>query len=424
MQTADLIVSARQVVTCAPGGSARSGHRMQEVGVIENGSVAMVKDRIVAVGPTAQVRRHWSGDHLELPDSSVIPGLVDAHSHPLFAGSRIGEFIMRARGASYQEIHAAGGGIASTVKATCGASDEELLRSTCQVMERMLAHGTTTLEAKSGYGLAVEQELRHLRILRQAAEQVPVEVVTTCLGAHALPPEYADRRQDFLRTVTDELLPAVCEQGLAEYSDVFCEVGAFTLEESRQVLEASRDLGFGLRIHAEEFNYLGGARMAAELGAATADHLQCLRSDDFEALRAGGTIPVMIPGTSFFLDMDLYAPARPLLEADLPVALGTDFNAGSCMTESMPMSMALAVIKMKMTPEEALLAATVNAAHSLGRGQRVGSLEVGKQADLLVLDAPDWRHLVYRFGVNLVRVIIKNGVTVNTILTSPCGAPV
>ncbi|MCA9792968.1 MAG: imidazolonepropionase, partial [Candidatus Eremiobacteraeota bacterium] len=335
-QTADLIVSARQVVTCAPGNTPRSGLGSRDVGVIENGSVALLKDRIVAVGPTAQVRRHWTGDHLELPESSVIPGLIDAHSHPLFAGSRIGEFIMRAQGASYQEIHAAGGGIASTVKATCEASDDELLRSTSRVMERMLVHGTTTLEAKSGYGLAVEQELRHLRILRQAAEGLPIEVVTTCLGAHALPPDYADRRQDFIRTITDELLPAVREQGLAEYSDVFCEVGAFTLEESRQVLEASRELGFGLRIHAEEFNYLGGARMAAELGAATADHLQCLRREDFEAFRQGGTIAVMIPGTSFFLDMDLYAPARPLLEADLPVALGTDFNDCSCLTASMP----------------------------------------------------------------------------------------
>lgn len=424
MNEADLIVMADQVVTCKGPPGPRRGSAMNDVEVIEDGAVAIVKDRIAEVGTRTEIRSRWAGDYLRFPNTSVIPGLVDAHSHPLFGGSRIQEFILRARGATYQEIHAAGGGIASTVAASRKASDEELVERTRRVYERMAAHGSTTIEVKSGYGLSVAEELRHLRIMGQAAESLPIDVVRTCLGAHALPPEFADDRQGFIKLVNQELLPEVKRQGLAAYADVFCEEGAFTREESRQVLQAAKDLGFGLRIHAEEFNYLGGARMAAELGAASADHLQMLPEDDFATLAENGTIPIMIPGTSFFLDLDVYAPARALIDAGLAVGLGTDFNAGSCMTESMPMSMSLAVIKMKMTPEEALIAATVNAAHSLGLSDQIGSIEKGKKADLLILDSGDWRNLVYHFGVQFVRVVVKDGLAVNTILQSPMGAPI
>ena len=395
---------------------------MTEVSVIENGSVAMIGDRIEAIGTQSEILREWEGDHLHLPGTSVVPGLVDAHSHPVFGGSRVNEFILRAQGASYQEIHAAGGGIASTVAASRDTADEVLVARTRSVLERMVAHGSTTVEAKSGYGLTVEEELRQLRILEQAAKGVPVNLVRTCLGAHALPPEFAEDRAGFIKMVNEEMIPAVKEAGAAEFFDVFCEEGAFTVDESRQVLEAARDAGFGLKIHAEEFNYLGGARMAAQLGAASADHLQMIRDEDFAVFAEFGTIPVMIPGTSFFLNLD-YAPARRIIDAGLPVALGTDFNAGSCMTESMPMSMSLAVIKMKMTPEEALNAATVNAAATLGKLDDLGSLEVGKRADLLILDSPDWRDTIYRFGVRMVRVVVKDGMAVNTILKSPMGAP-
>ncbi len=423
MLRADLIVAADQVVTCAGGSRPKTKDQAGEVGIIPAGAVVLEDGKISEVGALEEILTRWTGDRLQLPNSCLIPGLVDPHCHPLWAGDRKHEFVLRARGASYEEIHAAGGGIAHTVGATRLASDEDLLQRAGAILERMLAHGTTTLEAKSGYGLSTEEELRQLRLLDKLSENSPLDIVPTCLGAHAFPPEYDNDRAGYVKSITDDLLPAVKNQNLARFIDVFCERGAFTREESEQVLKRAKELGFGLRIHAEEFSYLGGSRMAAELGAASCDHLQHLPEADFHTLKANGTIPVVIPGTSFFLDLDVYAPARAMWDAGLPVALGTDFNAGSCLLESMPMAMSLAVLKMKMTPEEALTAATVNAAHSLGLGDKVGSLEPGKQADLLILDAPDFRDAIYRFGSNPVRAVIKNGVVLNTILRSPLGAP-
>lgn len=396
---------------------------MNDAGVINDGAVVIKGDRIAAVGTIGAISKEWMGDLLALPGTSVIPGLVDPHAHPVFGGSRINEFILRGRGASYQEIHAAGGGILSTVRATREASDEELERRAHRVVERMIAHGTTTLEAKSGYGLDLETELRMLRLLARLESELPIDIVPTFLGAHTMPSEYANDREGYLRLVTEVVLPRVAQEKLARYCDVFCEDGAFSLDESRRILSRAKELGLGLRIHAEQFKNLGGARMAAELGAATADHLEALPEEDFAVLREHGTIPVLIPGSTFFLHQGSYAPARAMLAADLCAALGTDFNAGSCQTESMGMALSLAVIKLRLTPEEALVAATVNAAHSLGLGAQVGSLEPGKKADMLILDAVDWREMVYHFGVNLVRVVIKNGTAVNTILTSPLGGP-
>lgn len=420
---AELILAAEQVVTCAGDSKPRAREKANEIGIIPDGAVVLVDGVIADVGTQEEIDRRWMGDRLQLPGTSLIPGLVDPHCHPLWAGDRKHEFAMRARGATYEEIHAAGGGIAHTVHATQKASDEELVAKTRSTLERMLAHGTTTSEAKSGYGLSAGEELRQLRLIRQAADSLPVDVVSTCLAAHALPMEYECDRSGFISTITDELLPAVKAENLARYVDVFCERGAFTREESEIVLRKARELGFGLRIHAEEFSYQGGSRMAAELGAASCDHLQHLPSEDFPILKDNGTIPVVIPGTSFFLDLDVYAPARAMWDAGLPVALGTDFNAGSCLLESMQMAMSLAVLKMKMTPEEALTAATINAAHTLGMGSQVGSLEVGKQADVLILDCTDFRDAIYRFGGNSVRAVIKKGVVLNTILRSPLGAP-
>lgn len=423
MKKADLILAADQVVTCAAGHRPKSKDLANDVGIIEHGAVVLRDGAIDDLGTQEEIFSRWLGDRLMLPNSSLIPGLVDPHCHPLWAGDRKHEFKLRSQGASYEQIHAAGGGIAHTVAATRQASDEELLDKACSRVERMLAHGTTTLEAKSGYGLSTAEELRQLRLIRQIGERLPVDIVPTCLGAHAIPAEYEHDRAGFLATVIEELLPAVKAQDLARYVDVFCERGAFTCEESKAVLEKGKELGFGLRIHAEEFSHLGGSRMAAELGAASCDHLQHLAPEDFPILKANGTIPVVIPGTSFFLDLDAYAPARALWDSGLPVALGTDFNAGSCLLESMQMAMSLAVLKMKMTPEEALTAATVNAAHTIGLGERLGSLEIGKQADLLVLDGSDFRDTIYRFGSNSVRAVIKKGVVLNTILRSPLGPP-
>lgn len=423
MEQAELIVLADQVVTCAGPPNPRTKEQAADLGIIEKGAVVVCDGKIVEVGSSDEIFSRWRGDRLDLPRTSVIPGLVDPHCHPLWAGDRKHEFELRARGATYEEIHAAGGGIAHTVEKTRRAEDRELYQKASEILEIMLAHGTTTVEAKSGYGLSFEEEIRQLEIIRRLGQALPLDIVPTCLGAHAVPPEYVEDRQGFLDMICTRLLPAVKERELAEYADVFCERGAFTCEESRQVLEAAKKLGLGLRIHAEEFSNLGGSRMAGELGAASCDHLQHIDPSDFDALKRGGTIPTVIPGTSFFLDLDVYAPARALWDAGLPVALGTDYNAGSCLLPSMQMAISLAVLKMKMTPAEALTAATVNAAHAIGMGHRVGSLEAGKQADMVVFNTPDWRDAVYRFGSNSVKAVIKNGVVLNTVLRTPIGAP-
>lgn len=402
------ILSAPQVVTCAPGGQPRPGSSMKDLGILSPGAVAIEEGRILAVGEEAELRRTWSQAPVTR-HRCLVPGLVDPHSHPLFGGSRVHEFQMRAQGATYQEIHAAGGGILSTVAASRQSSDEDLLATTRERLLRMLRHGSTTIEVKSGYGLSTSEELRHLALYHRLRGEIPATLCLTFMGAHALPPEYQGRQREYVQMVVEEMVPAVAQQGLATFGDVFCEQGAFTVEESREVLQACARAGLKLRIHAEEFTYLGGARMAAELGAISADHLQFLPESDFEYLRQAGTIPVMTAGTSFFLGMTQFAPARGLLDADLPLALGSDFNAGSCLSESMQMALSLAVLKLRMTPEEAILAATVNSAHSLGLGQQVGSLEVGKRADILALNLSDVREWPYHYGVNCIETVYCGG---------------
>ena len=401
---ADLILLAPTLVTCGPSDQPRCGASMRDLSIVENGALVIQGETIVAVGPLDEIRSAWEGEEHSYP-GCLVPGLVDPHCHPVFAGSRANEFVMRAQGATYQQIHEAGGGIFSTVRASCAASDAELEALARERVLRMLAHGTTTLEAKSGYGLSTAEELRHLRVIKNLL--TPVELVPTFLGAHAIPPEVA--REDFVELLCVEMIPAVAAEKLAEFGDVFCEQGAFTCEESRRILQCCKDHGMKLRIHAEEFTYQGGARMAAELGAASADHLQFLPESDFPILKAAGTIPVMTAGTSFFLGMTQYAPARGLIAAGLPLAIGSDFNAGSNLSESMQMAMSLAVLQLKLTPEEALIAATVNSAHSLGRAHRVGSLEVGKQADVLAVSVRDIREWPYHYGVNLVQSVYKKG---------------
>lgn len=406
---ADLILLAPKVVTCGPGMQPRSGSEMDDLGIIEDGAVVVCGDTITAVGSSHEILEEWQGQERLYPHRCLVPGLVDAHCHPIFAGCRVNEFKMRAEGKTYQEIHAAGGGINATVTASRLASDLELETLALERVHHMMRNGTTTLEAKSGYGLSTEEEIRHLRVLKILQGHTSMEIVPTFMGAHAFPPEYAHNRSGYVDLICNEMVPAVKAEGLAEFGDVFCEEGAFTREEAHRILETCKRAGMGLRIHAEEFSYQGGARMAAELGASSADHLQYLPESDFEVLKANRTIPVMTAGTSFFLGMDQYAPARKMIDAGLPVAIGTDFNAGSNMSESLQMAMSLAVLKLKMTPAEALIAATVNAAHSLRRGSKVGSLEVGKQADILVVSLRDIREWPYHYGVNLVEGVYKKG---------------
>jgi len=407
---ADLIVTGKQVFTSASAGKPKRGAELGAADVISGGAVAVMGGRIAAVGSREEILDSWEAapGSIIKTEKAIVPGLIDSHTHPLFAGSRVGEFILRAQGASYQEIAAAGGGIKSTVTATRSTSNEVLMDATRAVFMRMLAHGTTTVEAKSGYGLSLEEELRHLLILAEIKVQIPLEIVSTFMGAHAVPPEYASRREEYVRCLIGEMLPEVRKRNLAEFVDVFCEENAFTLEESERILSAAKELGFPLKIHAEEFSNSGGSGLAARLGAVSADHLLRASGEDMEALALAGTVATLLPGTAFFLGGE-YAPARSFIRSGATVALATDFNAGSCMTESMQAVLSLACLKMKMTPEEALHAATINAAFALNRAGSKGSLEVGKDADLLILEVDDYRLWPYRFGVNMVNTVIWRG---------------
>lgn len=417
MIQADLLIhSATQLLTIASDGPKR-GAAMGELGIIEDGAVA-VKDGLVAlVGPTAEVRGQvTAAEEMDASGKVVMPGFVDPHTHLVFAGDRAGEFEQRVKGATYLEIMAAGGGIMSTVQATRAAGVEQLVEESRARLDRMLAHGTTTAEAKTGYGLDTENELKMLKAIRRLDAEHPVDLAPTFLGAHATPTEYQGRTDEYIDLVVGEMLPRAASSLVTHpsslFCDVFCDEGAFTLKQSRRVLEAAQALGFGLKIHADEFRPLGGTRLAVELGAISADHLVCTPDDEIELLAGSDTVAVALPGTPFGLGHHEYTPARQIINAGGALALATDLNPGTCWCESMPFIMALACRFMRMTPAEAVVAATINAAYAVGLGHRVGSLEVGKKADVVVLDAPDYRHLPYRFGVDLVDRVIKGGESV------------
>lgn len=405
----DTLIRCGQLVTCAPGAQPRAGAAAGDLGVLHPGAMGLADGRVAWTGTLEASRELRARTVLERPRACVVPGLIDAHTHPVYAGSRVHEFAMRARGATYLEIHQAGGGILSTVQATRQADEAAMVERTARILERMRAHGATTVEAKSGYGLDEATEVRDLRVIREAARRLALDVIPTFLGAHAIPPEYADRRAAYVDLLVERMIPRVAAERLAEACDVFCEEGAFTLEESERILRAAQAHGLAVKAHAEEFEYLGGARMAASLGALSVDHLLSLPSADFGALREAGTVAVLLPATTLFLGKTAYAPARGLVDAGVPVAIATDFNAGSCMTESLPAALALSVMQMKLTPEEAVLAGTVNAAHALGRGHDRGSLEPGRRADFLVLEVDDYREWLYHFGVNLVAEVWIEG---------------
>ncbi len=434
-QKVDLIVhSARQLLTLGPFGEVaassaaspassrpRRGEAMNRLGLIEDGAVAVSRGLITLVGTTEEVLTQTEAE--EMIDASnrvVMPGFVDPHTHLVFAGSREDEFESRLRGATYMEIMAAGGGIMSTVRATRAATLPQLIAPSRERLDRMLAHGTTTAEVKSGYGLNVDHELKMLGAIRQLDATHPVDLVPTFLGAHAVPVESKGRADEYVEMVIGEMLP-LAERKLREdvsdvsvpsvpfFCDVFCEEGAFSVSQSRRILERAGELGFGLKIHTDEFKPLGGTRLAIELRAVSADHLVCTTAEEIEALAGSDTIAVSLPGTPFGLGHHEYTPARQIIEAGGALALATDLNPGTCYCESMQFIIALACRYMRLTPAEAITAATHNAAHAIGLGDKVGSLETGKKADILVLDIPNYRHLGYHFGVNLVERVIKSG---------------
>ena len=410
-----IIHSASQLLTLQ--GGPQRGSRLGQLGIIEDGALVIRDEKIVAVGKTAEIRAAYPGDPtLDASGCVVMPGFVDPHTHLIWGGDRAAEFELKMAGTPYLDILAAGGGILSTVRATRTASIESLVAQARPRLLRMFAHGTTTVEAKTGYGLQTATELRLLKALLALEDENRVDLAITFMGAHAIAPEYRDNPQGYTDLVCDTMLPIVRQwwethapgQALP-FVDVFCENKAFNLTQSRQILSTAKELGFPLKIHADEFDNLGGASLAVELGAASADHLVVTSDVDIEALANSDTVAVSLPCTPFGLAECHYTPARKIIDAGGILALATDCNPGTTWNESMQFVIALACRAMKLTPAEAIAASTINSAHAIRRADRVGSLEVGKQADVLILSVPDYRHLGYRYGTNLVKQVVKRG---------------
>jgi imidazolonepropionase len=412
-----LITNASQLLTLSGPERPRLGDEMLRLGIIEDGAVLIQDGTIAAIGkPSDLVGTAEPGHHeIDAAGCVVMPGFVDAHTHPVFAGTREDEYEMRAAGLSYKEIASRGGGILSTVHKTRAATEAQLFDLALPRIAWFLKYGTTTIEAKSGYGLTVEDELKILRVIRRLSEETPLDLVPTFLGAHEIPLECRPgnpegrSRQDYLNLVTDEMLPLVAREGLARYCDVFCESHVFNAEESLALMTRAKELGLEVRMHAEQLSSSGGAELAAKIGAATADHLEWIDSDGIRELARAGVTAVLLPGAVFNLGLTRYAPAREMIEAGVPIVLATDFNPGSSPTPSMQIVHSIACTQMRMTPAECVTASTINAAYSVGRGDRIGSLEPGKQADVIIYNCTDYRQIPYFYGVNHVRTVIKGG---------------
>jgi imidazolonepropionase len=405
----DLIIkNAGELLTLSPSFKEESG-----LGMIQNGAAAIEKGRIFWVGKTEELSGKFSlnrdGREMNATGKVVMPGLIDAHTHLVFAGSRENEFEQRIQGLSYQEIAGRGGGILSTVEATRNSSFDELFSLGKKRLGRMLSKGVTTVEAKSGYGLSLQDEMKILKVMKALQESHPIDIVPTFLGAHTLPKEFREDRTHYVDLLIEEMIPKVAQERLAEFCDVFCEEKAFTLEESKQILETGKRYGLKPKIHADQLSSGGGAELAAEVDAYSADHLEYASPEGIKKMAEKGVTAVLLPGASFFLSMKKYPPARDMIEQGVAVSLATDFNPGSSMTESLPMMMTMGCTMYKLLPKEVIQATTIHAARSMGREKEIGSLEVGKQADLLVLDIPNYRYLPYHFGVDHVETVIKKG---------------
>ena len=421
MPAADLIFRhARTILTCA-GPAPRRGPDQRDAGAIADGAIAVRDGTIVFVGPSAECDRAVtpaSGARaIDVGDHSIVPGLVDAHTHVVFAGDRHDELHRRLAGATYAEIAAAGGGIVSTVEATRAASEDDLARQTRARLDEMLACGTTTAEAKSGYGLTLEAELKMLRVVRRLDAEHPIDLVATFMGAHEIPREFRSRRRAYVDLVVGEMIPAVAREKLAEWCDVFCETGVYTPEESREILEAGARAGLKARIHADELAASGGSQVAAAVGARSADHLIHVPPDAIGAMAAAGTVATLLPAAAFYLKLGRFAPARALIEAGVAVALATDINPGGGFSPSMPFAMALACFAMDLTFEEALVGATINAAYSLDRHDTAGSLEAGKPFDAVIVRGEPVG--LIRMGAPAVAAVYKRGELVHPL--SPAG---
>ena len=395
------VVNCSQLMTLAGPARPRVGPELRELGIISNGGMFVRDGLIESVGSRDEIELLIDGD-TEVVDALgkvVLPGFVDAHTHPVFGGTRVEEFEERSKGATYEEIAARGGGIQSTVNATRAMYEEVLTYKSWTYADWFLRSGTTTIEAKSGYGLSLEDELKILRVIKRLDSETSLRYVPTFLGAHSIPSEYRSRRNDYVSLILEEMLPAVANEKLAEFCDVFCEQKVFTTDEAWKILSAARCHGMGLRIHADQLSLSGGAQLAAELGTVTADHLEHTDAAGISALKNANVQPVLLPGSVYALGFTRYPAAREMIDAGLAIVLATDFNPGSSPTPSIPMILSLASTHMKMTPAEGITAVTINAAYSLNRGAQLGSLEPGKIADFVIHDCSDYRELAYFFGI-------------------------
>ncbi|HZA38517.1 MAG TPA: imidazolonepropionase [Candidatus Baltobacteraceae bacterium] len=392
-----VVLHASQLITLAGPKRARVGSQLSELAVVHDGGMLVHDGVIVAIGSSAEIEKNaGDSDVIDARGRVVLPGFIDAHAHPLFAGNRLADFERRARGETYEQIAAGGGGIWSTVEKTRAATETELLNQAKRHANWFLKCGTTTVEAKSGYGLTLEDELKILRVIRRLNEETQIEFVPTFLGAHAIPREC--RADQYVELVINDMLPRVVSEKLAEFCDVFCERGYFDIEQSRKILAAAKKLGLKLRIHADQLTNSGAAKLAAELEATTADHLEKTDGKGIAAMKSAGVQPVLLPGSVYALGSTDYPCAREMIEAGLAVVIATDFNPGSSPSPSMPMMLSLACTQMKMSPAEAITASTINAAYSLNRGDKIGSLEQGKLANFSIFDCEDYREVAYYFG--------------------------
>jgi len=408
LQAFDLVIRNIGQLLTMESDRPKKGAEMRELTVLENAALA-IKDGLIAwIGRDAEAAHLESAEVIDAEGRLVTPGLVEPHTHLVFGGSREHEIPLKLQGVPYLEILRQGGGILSTVRATRNAMKAALKAKAEKHLDRFLSYGVTTLEAKSGYGLNKETEIKQLEVVKELNETHPVDLVSTFLGAHAIPEEFQGQSGRYLQEMV-ELFPELKARGLAEFVDIFCETGVFSVAESRDFLEKAKQAGFGLKIHADEIDPLGGAELACDLGAATADHLVAISEEGIRRLAGSDTIAVLLPGTTFYLGKDVYAPARKLIDSGAAVALSTDFNPGSSVTENIQLIMSLAMLKLQMTPEEIWHAVTINAAFAIGRGEVAGQIRVGRAADLVIWDAPNYHYIPYHYGINHTYQVLKKG---------------
>ena len=406
------LINIKQLVTVGSNGvQVKTGKEMQNLGIIENAAVLIENEKITWYGKMEELSMASikEADVLDCLDKVVMPGFVDPHTHLVFAGSRENEFAMRSAGLSYQEIALRGGGIISTVQQVRNSTKKDLKKNARKYLNAFLRNGTTTVEIKSGYGLDMDNEIKMLEAINELKDEEVLTIVPTFLGAHAVPPEFFGQKKEYIREITERMIPYIAKKKLAVFCDAFCEKGYFDQEDCREIFSKGTSVGLPPKVHADELTSGGGAELAAEVRAASADHLEHISDVGIKAIAHSGVVAVLLPGVSFFLHHQ-HAPARKLIDAGVPVAIATDFNPGSCMSYSMPMMMTIACAQMKMSPEEAITASTLNAAAAVNLSSEIGSIEIGKKADLIVLDIPNYKFLPYHFGENHVEKVVKNGV--------------